>query len=60
MFKKIKYIINKIDRFLFKVFGTEENVKVLENLKEAKTVFTYLNEFSKKNSVKFVGEESLR
>tara|TARA_B100001245_G_scaffold1844_1_gene1460 strand:- start:492 stop:1790 length:1299 start_codon:yes stop_codon:yes gene_type:complete len=55
MFVKIKNIISKVDRFLFKKFGSEKNIKSLENLKEAKIIFSYLNEFGKKKEVKFVG-----
>jgi len=36
MLKKIKNIISKTDRFLFEKFGSEKNIKSLENLKEAK------------------------
>ena len=39
MFVKIKNIISKVDRFLFKKFGSEKNIKSLENLKEAKIIF---------------------
>ena len=54
MFDKIKKIILKIDYFLFKIFGTEKNIKFLENLKEAKIIFSSLNEIGKKE-VRFVG-----
>ena len=55
MLKKIKKIISKIDLFLFKKFGSEKNIKFLENLKEAKIIFSYLNEMGKENKVRFVG-----
>ena len=55
MINKIKKTITKLDRFLFKVFGTEENIKFLENLKEAKIIFSYLNEMGEDTKVRFVG-----
>ena len=55
MYNKIKNIISTIDLFLFKLFGSEKNVKFLENLKEAKEIFSYLNEVGEENKVKFVG-----
>jgi len=55
MFKKIKNIITKIDLFLFKLFGSEKNVKFLVNSKEAKIVFSYLNDIGKETNVRFVG-----
>ena len=42
--------------FIHSYFLTsEKNIKSLENLKEAKIIFSYLNEFGKKKEVKFVG-----
>ncbi len=55
MLNKIKKIIAKTDRFLFKKFGSEQNTKVLENTKEAKIIFSYLNEIGKEGTVRFVG-----
>ena len=55
MLKKIKNIISKTDRFLFEKFGSEKNIKSLENLKEAKIIFSHLNEIDKKDIVRFVG-----
>jgi tRNA nucleotidyltransferase/poly(A) polymerase len=55
MLKKIKNIISRIDLFLFKIFGSEKNVKFLENLKEAKIIFSYLNEIGQESKVRFVG-----
>ena len=55
MLNKIKKIIKKTDRFLFKKFGSEQNIKVLENTKEAKIIFSYLNEIGKDSEVRFVG-----
>ena len=55
MIKRIKKIIFDIDRYLFRIFGTEKNIKFLENLREAKTIFSYLNEIGKESRVRFVG-----
>jgi poly(A) polymerase len=55
MLKKTKKIISKIDRYLFKKFGSSENIKSLENLKEAKFIFSLLNDFENDNKVRFVG-----
>jgi len=55
MLKKIKNFIKKTDRFLFEKFGSAENIKYLENLKEAKIIFSYLNEIGNDSKVKFVG-----
>ena len=55
MLKKIKKIITKTDRFLFKKFGSEKSVKILENIKEAKIIFSHLNEIGKESKVRFVG-----
>jgi len=55
MYNKIKNIVSKTDLFLFKLFGSEKNVKFLENLKEAKELFSYLNQIGEENKVKFVG-----
>jgi len=55
MLKKIKNIILKIDQFLFKVFGSDKSVKFLENIKEAKIIFSFLNEIGEDVKVKFVG-----
>ena len=55
MFKKIKNIILKTDRFLYKKFGTDKSTKFLENIKEAKIIFSYLNEIGKESTVRFVG-----
>jgi len=55
MLKKIKKIILKIDRFLYKKFGSEKSTKVLENIKEAQTIFSHLGEIGKKDEAKFVG-----
>ena len=55
MLSKIKKIIYKIDRHLFKIFGSEENIKSLENLKEAKVIFSYLNKLGNEPKVRFVG-----
>ena len=55
MFKDIKKIIARTDQFLFKKFGSEKNIKSLENLKEAKIIFCYLNETGTDTKVRFVG-----
>ena len=54
MNNKIKNIISKIDLFLFKIFGSEKRLFLLENLKEAKKIFSYLNE-NENEKVRFVG-----
>ena len=55
MFKKIKKIIARTDRFLFKKFGSDKSIKFLENIKEARIIFSYLNEIGKESEVRFVG-----
>ena len=55
MFKKIKNIISKTDRFLYKKFGSDKSTKFLENIKEARIIFSYLNEIGKESEVRFVG-----
>tara|TARA_Y100000590_G_scaffold47493_1_gene50319 strand:- start:1976 stop:3262 length:1287 start_codon:yes stop_codon:yes gene_type:complete len=55
MLKKIKKIVSITDRFLFKVFGTDKSIKSLENINEAKKIFSYLREHEEKDNVKFVG-----
>ncbi len=55
MFKKIKNIILKTDRFLYKKFGSNKSTKFLENIKEARIIFSHLNEIGKENEVRFVG-----
>ena len=55
MLDKIKNIISETDRFLFKKFGSDKSLKFLENIKEAKLIFEYLNEIGKENQVRFVG-----
>ena len=55
MLNKIKKIITKTDRFFFKKFGSEKSIKILENIKEAKIIFSYLNEIEKESKVRFVG-----
>ena len=59
MLNKIKKIITKTDRFLFKKFGSEKNTKILENIKEAKIIFSYLNEI-KKESISFQKSSNYR
>ena len=55
MFKKLKNIILRTDRFLYKKFGSDKSVKLLENIKEAKVIFSYLDEIGKESKVRFVG-----
>ena len=55
MFKKLKNIILKTDSFLYKKFGTDKSTKTLENIKEARIIFTYLNETGREDRVRFVG-----
>ena len=55
MLKKIKNIISKTDRFLYKKFGSDKSTKFLENIKEARIIFTHLNEIGKEDNVRFVG-----
>jgi len=55
MLKKIKNIILKTDRFLYKKFGSDKSTKFLENIKEAQIIFTYLNEIGKEDETRFVG-----
>ena len=55
MFKKLKKIISKTDRSLFKKFGSDKSLKLLENMTEARTIFSYLNEIGEESKVRFVG-----
>jgi len=55
MFKKIKNIVLKTDRFLYKKFGSDKGTKFLENIREAQIIFSYLNEIGKQSEVRFVG-----
>ena len=55
MLKKIKNIALKADSFLFKTFGTDKSIKLLENIKEAQIIFSYLNEIGTDAKVRFVG-----
>ena len=55
MLKKIKNIVLKTDRFLYKKFGSDKSTKFLENIKEAKIIFSYLNEIGRESAVRFVG-----
>ena len=55
MFKKLKNIISKTDSFLYKKFGTDKSTKALENIKEARILFAYLNEPGQEDRVRFVG-----
>ena len=55
MFKKIKNIVLKTDRLLYKKFGSDNSTKPLENIKEAKIIFSCLNDIGKESTVRFVG-----
>ena len=55
MLKKIKNIVLKTDRLLYKKFGSDKSTKPLENIKEAKIIFSYLNDIGKESKVRFVG-----
>ena len=55
MLKKVKNIILKTDRYLFKKFGSDKSTKFLENIKEAQIIFSYLNEVGKEIKIRFVG-----
>ena len=44
MLNRIKNIFNKTDSFLFKKFGTDKSVKVLENIREARKIFSSLKQ----------------
>ena len=55
MYKKIKNFIKKTDRFLYKKFGSDKSTKSLENIKEARIIFDYLNQAGKEDQVRFVG-----
>jgi len=55
MLKKIKNIIIKTDRFLYKKFGSDKSTKFLENIKEAQIIFSHLNKVGKEDEVRFVG-----
>ena len=55
MIRKIKNIILKTDRFLYKKFRSDKSTKFLENMKEAQIIFSLLNEFGKETKVRFVG-----
>ena len=55
MFKKLKKIISKTDRSLFKKFGSDKSIKFLQNIKEAKIFFSYLNKIGKESEARFVG-----
>ena len=55
MLEKIKKTISDVDRFLYKKFGSDKSLKSLENIKEAKIIFSYLNESESETKVRFVG-----
>ncbi len=55
MLKKVKDIVLRTDHFLFKKFGSDKSIKFLENIKEAKIIFSYLNVVGEESKVRFVG-----
>ena len=55
MLNKIKNIISKTDNFFYKKFGTYKSTKPLQNIKEAETIFSHLNEIDGQSTVRFVG-----
>ena len=55
MFSRIKNIILKADLFFYKKFGSDKSTKLLENIKEAQTIFSYLNKVGQEDKVRFVG-----
>jgi len=55
MLKKIKKIILKTDQFFYEKFGSDKSIKVLQNIREARIIFSYLNYDTSENEVRFVG-----
>ena len=55
MLGKIRDIILKTDQILYKKFGSDKSLKILENIKEARIIFSYLNEIGEESKVRFVG-----
>ena len=55
MFKKLKNIILRTDSFFYKKFGSDKSTKALENIKEARIIFTHLNQIGCEDRVRFVG-----
>ena len=55
MFSRIKNIILETDHFLYKKFGSDKGTKLLENIKEAQIIFSYLNNIGEEDKVRFVG-----
>ena len=51
----LKFRSAKTDHFLYQNFGSDKSTRFLENIKEARIIFSYLNEIGKDNEVKFVG-----
>ena len=55
MLRKIKNIILKTDRFLYKKFGSDKSTKILENIKEAQILFSCFSKTGEESPLKFVG-----
>ncbi len=55
MIIKVKNFVSKADDFLFQKFGSDKSFKSLDNIKEAHTIFSHLNENGEESKVRFVG-----
>ena len=55
MLKKIEKFISDFDQFLYKKFGSYKSTKVLENIKEAEIIFSYINVPGEEDKIRFVG-----
>ena len=55
MLKKIEKFISDFDQFLYKKFGSYKSIKVLENIKEAEIIFSYINVPGEEDKIRFVG-----
>ena len=41
--------------FFYRKFGSDKSTKLLENIKEARIIFSYINEIGKEDNIRFVG-----
>jgi len=55
MLKKIKKIISRADLFFYQKFGSHKSLKVLENINEARILFSHINETGQESRIRFVG-----
>ena len=55
MLDRIKKFIAKADLFLYRQFGSEKTIKILQNIKEGKIIFDILNENENRSAIRFVG-----